>query len=281
MRIAVTGASGFIGSHLVRKLKEERHEVAVISREKGIDITKWSSVKGLEPCKVIVHLAAKTFVPNSFKNPMDFYKTNYLATLNALELARKWKARMIFLSSYFYGCPQYIPVDEKHPLNPHNPYAQSKMQSEQLCEAYARDFNVPSIAFRLFNVYGPGQNGSFLIPEILDKIKKNEVITLNDPRPKRDFIHIDDVLRAIIKGLDYNSTSFEVFNLGTGNSTDVEKLVALIQRYSPKYFEIVFKNEYREGEILCSEANIQKAKRMLNWHPKISLEQGIKSFFEQ
>lgn len=279
MKIAVTGSSGFIGSHLVPRLRKDGHEVLEISRSKGLDITDWNSVMDLEPCEVIVHLAAKTFVPDSFDNPAEFYKVNYTATLHALELARKWKARVIYMSSYFYGPPQYLPVDEKHPLNPHNPYAQSKMQSEQLCEAYSRDFGVPCIAFRLFNIYGPGQTGNFLIPEILEKIKKGGIITLKDPRPKRDFIHVEDVVEAIIAGLNCTEFKFEVINLGTGNSVSVSEVIDAIQEHSPIKFEVNFTHEYRKNEVLDSLCCTKAYEMLFGKKSWINLHAGIASLF--
>jgi nucleoside-diphosphate-sugar epimerase len=280
MRIAVTGAGGFIGSHLVPRLPEFGHEVVEISRNKGYDLNDWESVKDIPPCNVLIHLAAKTFVPDSFNNPREFYQTNTNLTINALELARKWKAKVIYMSSYFYGPPQYIPVDENHPLNPHNPYAQTKYMSEELCKAYSRDFDVPVIAFRLFNIYGPGQTGSFLIPEILEKIKKGGKISLKDPRPKRDYIHVADVISAIEAALENSNTGFKVFNLGTGQSVSVEELVSTIQILSPKNFEIEYTHEYRKGEVLDSVASVQAALEILNWKPSVDLTEGIKTLFE-
>lgn len=280
MRIAVTGSGGFIGSHLVPKLKASGHEVVESSRDQGCDLNNWDSVKDIQKCDVLIHLAAKTFVPDSFNNPREFYQTNTNLTLNALELARNWKSKVIYMSSYFYGAPQYIPVDEKHPLNPHNPYAQTKYMSEELCKAYSRDFDVPVIAFRLFNVYGPGQKGSFLIPEILEKIKKGVKITLKDPRPKRDYIHVNDVISAIEAALSYNHSGFEVLNLGTGKSVSVEELVSTIQQCSAQKFEVEYTHEYRKGEVLDSVASVQAAKEILNWNPLVDLTEGIKTLFK-
>lgn len=279
MRIAVTGSRGFIGTHLVSKLKSANYEIVEISRETGYDLSQWDSVQTIPSCDILIHLAAKTFVPDSFDNPRDFYQTNLNLSINALELARKWKARVIYMSSYFYGPPQYIPVDEKHPLAPHNPYAQTKYLSEELCKAYSRDFDVPVISFRLFNIYGPGQKGNFLIPEILEKIKKGGTITLKDPRPKRDYIHIDDVVSAVMAGINISEEAYHVFNLGTGSSISVKELVEAIKSCSPIDFEVNFTHEYRKGEVLDSVAGVEKMMKCLNWKPQISIEKGIKSLF--
>lgn len=280
MRIAVTGAGGFIGSRLVPFLKENSFDVVEISSKNGFNLLEWTSICDIEPCEIIVHLAAKTFVPDSFSNPADFYRTNFNLTLNSLELAKLWRAKVIYMSSYFYGPPQYVPVDENHPLAPHNPYATTKYFSEELCKAYSRDFNVPVVSLRLFNLYGPGQKGSFLIPEILEKICLTDEITLKDPRPKRDYIFIDDVIDAIHKCIFYsNDKLFEIFNLGTGRSVSVEDLIKFIQLYSPRKFKVLFTNEFRKGEVLDSVASIEKIKSALNWKPLYNLEKGIACLF--
>lgn len=276
MKIAVTGSGGYIGSFLIPSLENRGHEVHPISRRNGFDLSNWDSIKDIPKIDLVIHLAARTFVPDSFANPREFYLDNTTFTINALELARKWKSKFIYMSSYFYGPPQYIPVDENHPLAPHNPYAQTKWLSEELCKAYSRDFDIRVIAFRLFNLYGPGQTGSLLIPEILEKIKHQKEITLKDPRPKRDYIHIEDVVSAIIAGLDYKEAGFEMFNLGTGVSISVEEIVTLIQKYSNEKFNVTYTHEYRKGEVLDSIANIEKIRKKLSWSPEISFEAGIK-----
>jgi UDP-glucose 4-epimerase len=278
VRIAVTGSSGFIGKRLVDSLKKNGYEVVEISRRYGLDICDWNSVKNIAFCDEIVHLAAKTFVPDSFNNPREFYEVNNGATVNALELARLWKANLIYMSSYFYGPPQYIPVDEKHPLNPHNPYAQSKFISEELCRGYNRDFDIPVTVFRLFNIYGPGQKGSLIIPDILKQIPSGKVI-LKDPRPKRDYIHVNEVVSVIIKTIELQLDGFQIFNLGTGKSWSVRSLVGFLKDISEKDFEVEYTNEYRQGEVLNSVADTRKLKSVIGWKCQIELAEGLKTLF--
>lgn len=278
IRVAVTGAGGFIGSHLVPKLKELGFNVIEISRNNGYDLNDWESIKNITRCNVIIHLAAKTFVPDSFNNPRDFYHSNITLTLNALELARKWGAKIVYMSSYFYGLPEYIPVDENHSVKPHNPYAQSKLISEELCKAYSRDFSVPVISFRLFNVYGPGQSGNFLIPEIFDKLKVDRKITLNDPRPKRDYIHVYDVVNFITKAIYYYKEGFSVFNLGTGSSISVGELVAIFNELFEGKLEIAFLHDYRKGEVLDSVADNRKLKETFGDYTFLDIKSGLNTF---
>lgn len=278
MRIAVTGSTGFIGKNLVLSLIQSGHEVVEISRSKGLNICQWDSIKDIDACDAIVHLAAKTFVPDSFDNPREFYQVNMNATLNALELARLWKAKLIFMSSYFYGAPKYVPVDEEHPLHPHNPYAQSKFISEELCRGYHRDFGISVTAFRLFNIYGPGQKDSFIIPEILKKIASGKVI-LKDPRPKRDYIHVNEVVSVIMRTIEMQLEGFNIFNLGTGNSWSVQELVDILKKISPTKFDVEFTHEYRQGEVLDSVADTSKLKNLIGWNNQIDLREGLKTLF--
>jgi UDP-glucose 4-epimerase len=273
MRIAVIGSSGFIGKNLVRLLNQKDYEIVEIDKTSGIDLLNWEQVNELAPCDVIVHLAAKTFVPDSFNKPGEFYHTNHTLTLHALELARKWKARVIYMSSYFYGPPQYIPVDEKHPLNPHNPYAQSKYMSESLCQAYSRDFDVPVIAFRLFNIYGPGQTGSFLIPEILEKIKQGGTITLKDPRPKRDFIHVNDVVNALCLTMD-KGLGKGVIQIGPSVCTSIKEIAETVVAISGKNISIQYDRTKPEGDKARS-ADYSKAQSILGWEPLVDLRGGL------
>lgn len=279
MKVLITGSSGFIGEKIKSLLEKENIRFFAPSRCEGTDFTDWEAVKNLPKCDVIIHLAAKTSVPESFEFPRDYYKNNLMSTLNTLELSKIWNSKMIFLSSYFYGPPRYIPVDENHLICPHNPYSASKYISEELCKSYSRDFDLDIIALRLFNVYGNNQQGNFLIPDILKQIDSG-VVKLNDPRPRRDYIHINDVTNAIFKFISFKSNGFEVYNLGTGTSVSVDELVNLINKYSNKKFQIEYLNNYRKGEVLESKADISKLKRVLNWSPQIDIDTGLKLLFK-
>lgn len=278
-RVAITGSNGFIGRHLLSLLKNPIYDIIEISREKDKNICEWESLQNLPKCDFVIHLAAKTYVPESFNEPRLFYETNFIATLNALELSKNWGASFIYVSSYLYGSPQYLPVDEMHPIHPHNPYAQTKLVSENLCEGYFRDFDIPITVFRLFNVYGPEQRGAFLIPEIINQMKTGKVV-LRDSRPKRDYIHVNDVILALKAAVDKDLTGYNLFNLGSGISYSVKSLVEFIMKASKKSFEVKFTNEYRKGEVLDSVADIRVVKEVLGWSPTISLEDGIRDILK-
>jgi nucleoside-diphosphate-sugar epimerase len=272
--IAVTGSSGFIGRHLLVEFKNNPYKVIEIDYDKGVDLLKPEDVNKVPFFDVIVHLAARSFVPASFENPFEFYHDNYLTTLNVLELARKYDSKVIYFSSYLYGQPESLPIDELHPLKPHNPYAQSKLICEKLCEGYARDFNVPVIVFRPFNIYGKGQNSSFLIPMIIEQLKSG-AIHLKNPRPKRDFVYIKDVIDAVMLAIEFNNSNYEVLNLGYGKSYSISEVINTILRESNISASVSFSNEIRPGEVLDTVACNKKITDCLGWSPKVGLIEGI------
>ncbi|GAB4292411.1 MAG: SDR family NAD(P)-dependent oxidoreductase [Myxococcota bacterium] len=280
MRVAVTGSSGFLGSRLAVRLKELDIEIIELDIRSGVDLTDWRRLMGVEKSDVVIHLAARTFVPASYENPREFYSANIISTLNALELARKFRAKFIFASSYVYGVPEYLPIDENHPTKPFNPYAQSKIICEQLCAGYHRDFGMNIVIFRPFNLYGPGQDERFLIPTIIKQARSGSVM-LKDPKPKRDWIFVDDAKEAFVKALYYDKSEFEVFNLGSGKSSSVEEIVAVLRKYVQGDFKVAFTGEERKFEVMDTVADISKARRLLGWNPGIELEEGIKKCLEE
>ena len=277
--IAVTGSSGFVGKHLVNALKKNNVNVVELDIDRGFDLSKSDDIKRVPKFDIIIHLAAKSFVPHSFEKPFEFYYNNYLFTLNVLELARGFDAKVIFVSSYLYGEPEYLPIDEKHPLKPHNPYAQTKLICEKLCEGYNRDFMVPIVILRPFNLYGFGQNENFLIPSIIKQIN-NGRIELNDPMPKRDLLYIDDFVQALIKITNSDFKGVDVFNIGSGVSLSVEDIVKTIKDVMHIDAEIVFKNIYRPNEVMDTIASIVKIKNYLKWEPKLSFRKGIEEWIK-
>lgn len=275
--IAVTGSSGFVGSKLVTALKNSGFSIVELDQKDGFDLNNFDSLKDIPKFDLVYHLAAKTYVPDAFINPHDFYYNNVVSTLNMLELCRKNNSRMVFASSYVYGEPEYLPIDEKHPIKAFNPYGQSKIMGEQLCESYNRDFGLSVMVFRPFNIYGLGQHPSFLLPTIIEQVKTGKVV-LKDPRPKRDFVFIDDVISAYVKAVDYKESKFEVFNIGSGKSYSVKETVEkIVSTFNPSA-DIEFTNETRPNEVLDTVADITKIKKLLGWEPKTNFEDGLKSF---
>lgn len=274
-RVVVTGSAGFIGKILTRRLWQEHAEVIELDIESGIDITDWEIIRHLGDFDIMFHLAAKTYVPDSYRRSQEFYYVNIVSTLNMLELCRLKKARMIFASSYVYGQPQYLPIDEKHPVVGCNPYAQSKIICEKLCEGYHRDHNTSVIICRQANIYGVGQTEHFLIPKIF-KQAFSGTIRLFDPRPKRDFIYVDDLVDAYIKSACYDSSQFEIFNIGYGKSYSIREVADVFRRIFDDPIDVSFSGDSRQNEIMDSVFNIEKANTLLKWKPGISIQAGLK-----
>ncbi len=275
MRVVITGSKGFIGSRLIPVLQKNDYEIIELDSIDGYDITDWKQIKNIKDIDFVIHLAAISYVPKSYKIPREMYRVNIIGTLNVLELCRINNSKMIFTSSYVYGKPKYLPIDEKHPTFAFNPYCQSKLIGEQLCEGYNRDFSVPVIIFRSFNIYGPGQNPNFLIPSIKKQIEDNGKVKLENPRPKRDFIHIDDIVNAYCKAIEYGRSDFEIFNFGSGKSYSVKEIAELLISLSGEKIPLEFSKQQRENEVLDTVADIKKIKDRLNWQPTISIEEGL------
>jgi nucleoside-diphosphate-sugar epimerase len=279
MKIAITGSEGFIGHALAAKLAELGHTVLRIDLLFGLDILNYEQLSKVPEFDLVFHLASRLIVPESYIIPHTYYETNVMGTLNILELCRTRSKRMILFSSYLYGQPKYQPIDELHPISPFNPYAQSKILCEELCQAYNRDFNVPVIIFRPFNIYGPDQNDHFLIPNIIRQCKTGSV-HLKDPRPRRDFIYIDDVVEACVAATEYSQSGFEIFNIGFGTSSSIPEIIEKIQTILNKDIEVLYSNEIRKNEVLDTICDNSKAGSLLNWSPTVILEKGLRSIIE-
>jgi nucleoside-diphosphate-sugar epimerase len=268
--ILVTGSAGFIGSSLVRELRERKHEVVGFDVAQG-DIT---SEKALMPylemgIQHVFHLAGKTFVPESWKDPFGFYQVNVMGTVNVLEFCRKVNIPVTYISSYLYGEPDYLPVDENHPVKSYNPYSQTKVMADSTCQFYAKHYKVPVTIFRPFNAYGPG-----LINEIISKVMDPaiSVIEVMDLRPKRDYVYVDDLVDAMILSI---GKPHGIYNIGSGYSKSVEEIIMLVLRYTAIRKPYHSKAVMRPNEIFDLYADIRKASQDLGWSPQTSFEIGI------
>src|SRR5580698_6385324 len=191
--ILVTGADGFIGSHLVPALLAAGYTVFAHSTPEG-DIRNCSL--SFEGVGHVFHLAARTFVPDSWTAPLGFYEVNVLGTVNVLEFCRACGASLTLISSYVYGPPVRLPISEGQPARAFNPYSHTKILAEETGLYYQRQFAVPVTIVRPFNVYGPGQDRRFLIPTILTQAidPAQAAIIVTDLRPRRDYIFIADLI---------------------------------------------------------------------------------------
>lgn len=281
MRVLISGSKGFIGSNLLQTLSGKSYSIHTIDYVDGVDLSIKDNLKDIPSFDVFVHLANLSYVPASYLNPESFYRINYLTTLNALELCRKNNARLIYLSSYLYGVPKYLPVDEDHTLNPINPYSQSKFVSEILCDGYMRDFGVNTIVLRPFNVYGIGQKSKLLIPEIFQQlIDGKKTINLRDASPRRDYVNVIDVANAIKLCIDKGDKSGK-YNLCSGVSYSVKEVTDIINSNLKYPVKFIFSESDRPNEVFETVGSFRKFKNEFNWTPEISLEEGLKGIIKK
>lgn len=279
MRIIVAGSDGFLGSNVCIQLEQAGHEVIKIDLARGFDLSDPKVVEVIPNVECFIHLANLVYVPGSYEKPALYYRVNYMTTLNALEVCRKYNARMVYVSSYIYGPPQYLPVDENHPICPFNPYAQTKVICEKLCEGYHRDFGVKCSIIRPFNLYGTGQKGMLLIPEIISQLKEGKgEIQLKAATPRRDYINVIDVASAICT-CSMSDEDYGVYNVCSGESVSVKEITNIINKYLRKKVRFSFSESDRPNEVDETKGACEKLKS-LGWTPTITFEQGIKAIVE-
>jgi len=306
--IIVTGAAGFIGSHVAEKLAEKGYEILAIDNlsnknpanievlEKTgatllkIDVADHKSllesvarlVKPGDP-EAVVHIAAVVSVEESGKNPWRTVRVNIEGTLNVLELARRLDIeRIVYASSAaVYGEPQYLPINETHPLQPLNLYGETKVAGERLLWLYQRTYGLKPIALRYFNVYGPrmspGPYAGVVHSFITRLLRRETPIIHGDGNQTRDFIYVEDVAEATTKAAETKATG--PINIGTGRETSINQLYRTICKtigYCPKPLHL----PPRPQDPRRSRADITRARQLLGWTPRTSLEQGLRQTIE-
>lgn len=275
--VLVTGSKGFIGKALVKKLQAIGFNTVGFNSEDGdIEDTDLSNKFSDSNIDYIFHLASKTFVPDSWENPMEFYRNIVIGTGQVLELARKKNIPMTFVSSYLYGVPEELPIKEDSKIKPNNPYAHAKFLAEEACRFYSEFYKVKISIARPFNVYGKDQNDIFLIPSLLKQAKCSEKICVKTLFPKRDYLYIEDLIEGLIKTME-SKNNFSVYNFGSGKELSVLEVIHIIQKCLGVNKEIVSENIERKNEIMNVIADISKANTELDWFPKFEFEDGIRN----
>ena len=290
----VTGGCGFIGSHLADNLIKLNFEVVVIDnlsvgRRENIshlnenskftfvdaDISNFDLIEPIfRGADLVFHLAALADIVPSIENPTEYYKSNVTGTFNVLQACRKHKVKKIIYagSSSCYGIPDEYPTKEIASIRPQYPYALTKNIGEQLVMHWCQLYNLPAISLRFFNVYGPrartsGTYGAVFGVFLAQKLANKPFTVVGDGNQTRDFTFVSDVVNAIIAAAD-SDLSGEVINIGSNNTYSINRLVELLGgeiTYIPK----------RPGEPDCTWADITKATQLLDWEPKVSLEEGV------
>lgn len=277
-RILVAGGTGFIGSAIARRLRADGMDVSIAARAAGIDLVDPAAVARLGRFDGIVHAACRASVPESRIAPGTFYRDHFLVTLNLLELARATGAQLVLASTYVYGAAPPVPVSEDAPARPDSPYAASRRYSELLCRDYHRDYGVPATVLRIFNAYGPGQRRDFIVPFVVAGALRGR-IELAALETRRDFVHVDDIARAVALALERSGRRFDVFNVGTGTSHSLGELAERAARIADRAVEIVCSGALRGLEVPDARADASKAARVLDWRSRIGLDEGLAGMF--
>ena len=306
-RVLVTGGAGFIGSHLVDRLIKEGFEVTVLDNlstgkmenlrghlESGsvrlvkADILDREAVKqALKDAEAVFHLAAITSVPYSIKHPDVTRKVNVEGTRILLDACLDENVeRFIYVSSCaVYGEPEYLPIDERHPARPVSPYAESKLEAERLCREFQKAYGLKTTIVRPFNVYGPRMRSGMyggVIARFIERLRSNKPpIIYGDGTQTRDFVHVWDVVNALMLTLNSQKAIGEIFNVASGVATSIGQLAKLVMELSGVDGLKPLYRPAREGDIKHSCADVGKAKARLGYEPKISLREGVATLFRQ
>ena len=301
--VLVTGAGGFIGSHLVEALVRQGAGVRAFVRYNSRQ--DWGLLSQLDPAllaqieviagdlrdaaaveqamrdvKVAYHLGALIAIPYSYVHPDEVVAVNVLGTLNVLNAARRCGIeRLVHTStSEVYGTARYVPMDEGHPLQGQSPYSASKIGADKLAESYWRAFGLPVVTVRPFNTYGPRQSTRAVIPTIITQALTAECVVLGSLVPRRDFTFVSDTVAGFLKAAAAPGAGGTTLNLGTGCDVSIEEVAQMIFAIVGRPLEIAIDTERvrpKESEVdrLCSDPAL--AAQVLGWRPQVSLEDGL------
>lgn len=305
--VIVSGGAGFIGSHLVELLLTQNYSVTVIDNfdvfyEKKIKLSNISSfinnpdVTFIESdildfeillnqldkeYSAIFHLAAKAGVRPSIENPIGYQEVNVTGTQNLLEISRRKNIKQFVFasSSSVYGINKNIPWQESDGLLfPISPYASTKISAELMGHVYSHLYNIRFIALRFFTVFGPRQRPDLAIHSFTKKILNNEPINFfGDGSTKRDYTYVADIVSGVYNALSYDKSNYEVFNLGNHNTVSLKEMVETLESVFEKKATINYMPE-QMGDVSITYADIDKAKRLLNYHPKTDFKEGVHQF---
>jgi NAD dependent epimerase/dehydratase len=308
-RVLVTGAGGFVGSHLCEALVHRGARVRALVRYNGRgdagrleslapdvrdelevvsgDITDPFAIRELvRGQSTVFHLAALIAIPYSFTAPHSFFTTNTLGTVHLLEAARQEElSRVVHVStSEVYGTAQSVPISERHPLVGQSPYAASKIGADQAAESYRRSFGVPVVTVRPFNTFGPRQSARAIIPTVITQALASGVVKLGDLRPRRDLTFVTDTVAGMIAAAEASERVLgETINLGSGSDIAIGELVQRIfALFAAEGINARVEHDPErvrpassEVERLCADA--EKAKRLLGWEPAVTLDEGLRT----
>ena len=312
MKILVTGADGFIGSHVVETLVKNGHDVRAFvlynsfnswgwldESEKSIrdsvdvfagDIRDPHGVdKAVANQEVVLNLAALIAIPYSYHSPDTYIDTNIKGTLNILQAARRHNVMRVVQTSTseVYGSAQYIPIDEVHPLHPQSPYAASKVGADQLALSFHASFDLPVGILRPFNTYGPRQSARAVIPTIISQLANKSKVKLGSLSPTRDFSFVQDTANGFLAAAQSDAIIGQTINLGSGFEISIKDTAETIAKIMNTKLELVDDQQRvrpENSEVERLHASIEKAKTVLGWQPQLKgltgFETGLKQTIE-
>lgn len=305
-KFLITGANGFIGSHLVEYLHNLGYEIRALNEYNSFNnwghLEKLACLDDIEVisgdikdgffceelargCDGIFHLASLIAIPYSYKAPLSYANTNIIGTINMLEAAKKAniKAFIHTSTSEVYGSACYLPMDEKHPLNAQSPYAASKIAADMMAKSYYTSFNLPVIIARPFNTYGPRQSARAFIPSVITQLLNGATsLRVGDLSPKRDLNYVADTCAAFHQLLSLPMNA-EVYNIGQGLAYSMKEVLDLIQKLlasKAKIIEDKARLRPKNSEVTSLLCDASKLKRASSWQSTHSLEEGLKKSIE-
>ncbi len=300
-KVLVTGAGGFIGSHLAERLTREGARVCALVRYNSVGRRGWldsselvgemdvvagdisdrdsvkSAMKGVE---VVFHLAALIAIPYSYDAPVSYVDTNVSGTLNVLQAARGTGVeRVVHTStSEVYGTARYTPIDESHPLQAQSPYSASKIGADKLAESFHLSFDLPVVTVRPFNTYGPRQSARAIVPSIIIQTVASSSLRIGNLHPTRDMNFVEDTVSGFLLAASRKEALGRTINLGSGKEISIGRLVEVIAGIMGREVEIVTEQvrvrpEGSEVERLLADSSL--AGELLGWVPQVDLEKGL------
>jgi NAD dependent epimerase/dehydratase len=303
-KVLVTGADGFVGSHLVERLIEGGSFVRAFVYYNSFNRWGWLDTfskdqlnkidvfcgdirdpngvgEAMKDVDAVFHLAALIGIPFSYHSPDSYVDTNVKGTLNILQAARKAKVKKVIhtSTSEVYGTAQYVPMDEKHPLNPQSPYAATKAAADQLALSFYRSFELPVAVLRPFNTFGPRQSARAIIPTIVTQVFAGKrTIHLGNLDAVRDFTYVSDIVDAFIRVAESEKTNGLVLNAGNTKEIAVRDLVDVIGKVTKTSLKAVTEkarlrpSKSEVERLLCDAARIEE---ICGWSPRVSFKEGI------
>ena len=307
-RVLVTGAGGFIGSHLIEAALGAGASVRAFVRYNSRNDYGWlealpaelleevdvfrgdlcnpeAVAAALSGCTTVLHLGALVPIPYSYRHPREFVATNVVGTLNLLEAARRSDVgRIVHTStSEVYGTPRAVPIGEDHPLQAQSPYAASKVGADQLALSYWRSFETPVVIVRPFNTFGPRQSARAVVPTVVMQALAGERVELGATWPTRDFLFVTDTAAGMLRCAQVAGIEGEVINLGTGVEASVGEVVERVGELVGRRLDVVaasgrLRPPASEVQRLVCDAG--KARALLGWRPEVDLAEGLRRTVE-